>query len=352
MEEHMPGIGFEQIIGQKLAVLHLQNALRTGKISQAYLISGEKGTGKMGLALAFAAALLCEQREERDGKVEPCGKCHSCLQIQTGNHPDVVIATNERAGISSKTGVLGVQLARFVQADAQVKPYSGDYKIYIIPHAENLNQQAQNALLKTLEEPPAYAVFLLLARNTSVFLPTVLSRCVSLMLHPAPERELVKALGAAGVLGMAAVTAARLSHGNPGRCLELSKEELTAFRLELSSFLEKLKETDSHGILQFAEKVAGGRGDDPSHMEDFLDLGRSWYRDILVQKSTQSPESLIFQDKIKYIISAAAGVSFQGLERIQEAFDDAGRRRSSKESDTQIAELLLLRIRSILREAA
>ena len=352
MEEHMPGIGFEQVIGQKLAVSHLQNALRTGRISQAYLISGEKGAGKMKLALAFAAALLCGQKEERDGNAEPCGKCHSCIQIQSGNHPDVVIVTNERAGISSKTGVLGVQLARFVQSDAQVKPYSGPYKIYIIPNAENLNQQAQNALLKTLEDPPAYAVFLLLARNTSVFLPTVLSRCVSLRLHPAPEKELVKALKAAGVSETAAVTAARLSHGNPGRCMELSGEELTAFRLELSGFLEKLRETDSYGILQFAEKIAGGKGENPSHMEDFLDLGRSWYRDILVQKSTQSLDSLIFQDKIKYIISAATGLSFQRLERIQEAFDDAGRRRSSKESDTQIAELLLLKIRRILREAA
>lgn len=352
MEEHMPGIGFEQVIGQKLAVSHLQNALRTGRISQAYLISGEKGAGKMKLALAFAAALLCGQPKEENGYVEPCGECHSCLQIQSGNHPDVVIVTNERAGITSKTGVLGVQLARFVQADAQVKPYSGPYKIYIIPNAENLNQQAQNALLKTLEEPPAYAVFLLLAQNTSVFLPTVLSRCVSLMLHPAPEKELVEALASAGISGEAAVTAARLSHGNPGRCLELSGEELTAFRGELTGFLEKLKETDSHEIQQFAEKVAGGKGEAPSHMEDFLDLCRSWYRDILVQKSTQSPENLIFQDKIKYIISAAADVSFQGLERIQEAFDDAGRRRNSKESDTQIAELLLLKIRRILREAA
>ena len=111
--------------------------------------------------------------------------CHSCVQIQAGSHPDVVLLTNERVGAATKTGTLGVALARFVQADVSVKPYYGPYKIYIIPNAENLNQQAQNALLKTLEEPPAYAVFLLLAQNTSVFLPTVLSRCVSIALHDA-----------------------------------------------------------------------------------------------------------------------------------------------------------------------
>ena len=165
MEGVMPKIGFEQVIGQRLAVSHLQNAVRTGRVSQAYLISGEKGAGKMKLALAFAAALLCAQPKQENGGPEPCGECHSCVQIQAGSHPDVVLLTNERVGAATKTGTLGVALARFVQADVSVKPYYGPYKIYIIPNAENLNQQAQNALLKTLEEPPAYAVFLLLAQD-------------------------------------------------------------------------------------------------------------------------------------------------------------------------------------------
>ena len=117
MEGVMPKIGFEQVIGQRLAVSHLQNAVRTGRVSQAYLISGEKGAGKMKLALAFAAALLCEQPKQENGGPEPCGECHSCVQIQAGSHPDVVLLTNERAGAATKTGTLGVALARFVQAD-------------------------------------------------------------------------------------------------------------------------------------------------------------------------------------------------------------------------------------------
>ena len=132
--------------------------------------------------------------------------------------------------------------------------------------------------------------------------------------------------------------------------MELAEEELRQFREEQVLFLEKLAETDSHRILQYAEKLSGGgKGDAPSHMEDFLDLGRSWYRDVLVQKSTQDPENLIYRDQIQYIISAAARLSFEDLENIQAAFDDAGRRRSSKENDTQIAELLMLKLRRILR---
>ena len=220
----MPEIGFEQVIGQELAISHLQNALRTGRIAQTYLIHGEKGAGKEALATAFAASLLCEHPVEKNGRLEPCGTCHSCRQLQSGSHPDFVTVTNDWAGVTTKTGTLGVQLARKLQSDAQIRPYQSAYKIYMIPRAENLNQQAQNALLKTLEEPPAYAVFLLLAQSLSVFLPTVLSRCVALPLHPAPERELEEALLARGTDEETARIAARLSHGNPGRSLALTGE--------------------------------------------------------------------------------------------------------------------------------
>lgn len=349
MDGNMPEIGFEQVVGQKLAVSHLQNALKTGRISQAYLICGEKGAGKEKLATAFAASLLCEHPVEKNGYPEPCGTCHSCRQMQSGSHPDFVTATNEWAEVSTKTGTLGVALARRVQSDAQIRPYQGPYKIYVIPQADRLNPQAQNALLKTLEEPPAYAVFLLLAQNLSVFLPTVLSRCVLLPLHPAPEKDLVEMLQKQGTGEEEAVIAARLSHGNPGRSQELIGEELLEFRRKLTDFLERISDKDSYEILKFSEYLAGGGEDNPSHMEDFLDMGRSWYRDILTWKSTQSVDNLIFKDKVKYIISAAKQFPFAKLSGILEAFGEAERRKSSKENDTQIAELLLLKIRGILR---
>ena len=343
-------IGFQHVIGQKLAVEHLQNALRTGRVSQAYLIHGEKGSGKLALAQAFAAALVCEHPVEQDGLLEPCGTCHSCHQMATGSHPDVILATAERAGVTTKTKTLGVQLSRFIQSDVAIKPYEGDWKIYIIPEADRLNQQAQNALLKTLEEPPAYAVFLLLTDNLSAFLPTILSRCVTLQLHPAREEELVTFLEQCGVEHSRAVLDARLSHGNPGRCTALEEEELRGYRERLEDFLERLKGANSHQIVVFAGETAGGGKEElPSHMEDLLDFGRSWYRDILVMKSTGNAASLIFQDRIKYISNIAMQLSYEGLEQIQLAFDEAARRLQSKENETQVAELLLLAIRRALR---
>ena len=349
VEENMSGIGFESVIGQKLAVAHLQNALRTNRLSQAYLIHGEKGAGKKALARALAAVLVCEQPADRNGLLEPCGCCPSCRQMKAGTHPDVILVSNERVGAAAKTTTLGVSAARFIQSDAALKPYQSSYKIYVVPNAERMSQQAQNALLKTLEEPPAYVVLLLLADNLAAFLPTILSRCITIQLHPAPEKELVRALEECNVRGARALTLARLSHGNPGRCLALADGEAENFRRDLITFMKKLKESDSHKILLYAQKLAGDKETKDTCMDDFLDIGRSWYRDLLVMKSTQSPENLIFQDEIPYIRSTAVTLSYQGLHQSLEAFDDAQRRRKSRENDVQVAELLLLKLRRVLR---
>ena len=347
MEDNMPGIGFETVIGQRLAVEHLQNALRMGKLSQAYLIHGEKGSGKLALARALAAVLVCEN-PSADGSA-PCGKCHACIQMKAETHPDVIVVTNERVGAVTKTGTLGVPVSRFIQSDVAVKPYEGNHKIYIIPNADHMNQQAQNALLKTLEEPPAYALFLLLTDNLAAFLPTILSRCVTIQLHPAPEAELQEALIQNGIDEKEAVIAARLSHGNPGRSFALATEEMAGFRQNVEEFLTGLKNKDSHQIVVYAQDLVGTKEDPTSHIEDFLDLGRSWYRDILVMKSTQRAENLIFQDQIQYIRNIALDISYDGIERCLMAFDEAEKRRKSKENETQIAELLLLKLRRILR---
>lgn len=347
----MSGIGFDRVIGQKLAVEHLQNALRTRHVSQAYLIHGEKGVGKKMLALSFAAALVCESPQERDGVLEPCGQCHACLQILSGSHPDVMMVTAERAGVTTKTRTLGVQLSRFVQADVAVKPYEAEWKIYIVPEADRLNIQAQNALLKTLEEPPAYAVFLLLAENLSVFLPTILSRCVTIPLHPSSKAALTEYLQQQGKPGQKAEFYAELSHGNPGRCMALCEEELENYLQETTRFLERLESQTSRQIVVFSQRTAGGGKEElPQHTEDFLDFIRSWYRDVLIMKSTQDAGRLIFKDHIQYISNIAVQLPYESLEKIQQAIDTAQKRVQSKENEAQTTELLLLGIRRILKK--
>ena len=157
--------GFSEILGHEQIIEHLQNAIKLQKVSHAYILDGEEGAGKKLLARAFAQTLQCER-----GGVDPCGECHSCKQAQSGNQPDIIEVTHEKPASIGVEDIRG-QLC----SDIQIKPYSSPYKIYIVDEAEKMTVQAQNALLKTIEEPPAYGVIMLLTTNADAFLPTILS---------------------------------------------------------------------------------------------------------------------------------------------------------------------------------
>lgn len=173
--------GFKDIIGQEQLKEHMQTALETGKVSHAYVIQGERFAGKEFIANVFAMALQCEK-----GGVEPCQECHSCKQAVNRNQPDIIWVTHE------KPNTIGVEDVRIqINNDMGIKPYSSRHKIYIISEGEKMTVQAQNALLKTLEEPPEYGIILILTTNADALLPTILSRCVVLHMKPVKD-ELVR----------------------------------------------------------------------------------------------------------------------------------------------------------------
>ena len=136
---------FKDIIGQDQIKTHLLDGILQGNISHAYIINGETGSGRRLLASALTKALLCENRSTQG---DACGVCKSCKQADSNNHPDVRFVTHEKASISVDD--IREQLIN----DITIKPYSSAYKIYIIPDANKMTEQAQNALLKTIEEPP------------------------------------------------------------------------------------------------------------------------------------------------------------------------------------------------------
>jgi len=173
--------GFKDVVGHSEIIQYIQNAVTEDKVSHAYILNGEKGSGKKMLAGLFAQTLQCEK-----GGAEPCYECHSCKQAVSGNHPDIIWVTHEKPN-SISVDDIRVQ----INGDIQVKPYNGKYKIYIVPDADMMTVQAQNALLKTIEEPPAYAVILLLTENANSLLPTICSRCVMLKLRNIKD-QLVK----------------------------------------------------------------------------------------------------------------------------------------------------------------
>ena len=350
---------FSDIIGQKEAAGHLQNAIVTGKLSHAYILCGEKGTGKEQLAYTAAAVLECSSPVIRDGVPHPCGKCHSCIQMESESHPDVIRIVHRKKNEADKQTALGIDDIREMRADVMIRPYSGDYKVYILPDAGSMTQQAQNALLKTLEEPPSYAVIFLLAEKVTSFLTTVLSRCVLLRMHSVPAADLKAWLGRKyGMDEQAAGYIAGLSHGNPGMAVRMAEsDELSGLPAYVAGFLKNLASANSYEIVGFADRIVSGRirtGGEGSAEVDcstdrMLEWMQDWFRDILVYKSTRGTGDLIFYEDVQYIISAAERLSFEDLARIRKAFGLAEQRLRAGGNDSQILEMLLLTIRDCLQ---
>ncbi|MDD2981623.1 MAG: DNA polymerase III subunit delta, partial [Hespellia sp.] len=167
--------GFKDVVGHNDIIHYIQNAVTEDKVSHAYILNGEKGSGKKLLANLFAMSLQCQNREE-DG--DACGECQSCRQALGNNQPDIIRVSHEKPNTISVDDI-----RQQINNDIVIKPYSSPYKIYIVPEADMMSVQAQNALLKTIEEPPKYAVILLLTENAEVLLPTITSRCVMLKLR-------------------------------------------------------------------------------------------------------------------------------------------------------------------------
>ena len=207
---------FSQMIGQEAVSSHLQQAIAHDKVSHAYIFSGNKGSGKRTMAELFAKTLQCEKKG-----INPCGKCHSCRQADSHNHPDIRVVSHEKPTVLSVD-----EIRRQVVADIQIRPYQGPYKIYIIPDAELMAQEAQNALLKTIEEPPAYGVIILLTTDAGKLLETVRSRCVRLAMKPVPDTDIMEYLKKnMGVNARNARFAAAFAQGALGRGVQISGSE-------------------------------------------------------------------------------------------------------------------------------
>ena len=162
-------MAFESLLGNERLKQNLSESLAKGHIAHFYLISGPEGSGRHTLARLLAAAILCQ------GKRRPCLQCTPCRKVMEGNHPDfITVEDPEHKNVA-------VKIVRQIREDVFIRPNESDYKIYLFP--QELGLEGQNALLKILEEPPKYGVFLLLTDNPDKLLPTVRSRCTELKMQ-------------------------------------------------------------------------------------------------------------------------------------------------------------------------
>ena len=323
-------MGFEEILGNEMVKDHFKKAIQNHKISHAYILTGEAGMGRKSIANAFAMALLCEK-----GGSEPCMMCHSCKQVMSGNHPDLIYVTHE------KPGSIGVDDVREQINDTiMIRPYSSYYKIYIVDEAEKMTVQAQNALLKTIEEPPAYAVLVLITTNPEVFLPTILSRCIQLKLRPLKDSVvsdyLTEKMGVSD--GQADIYAA-FARGNLGKAIHLaSSEEFALLYREVLTLLKNIKDMDIPMLLDYIRKLQ----EDNLDLYECLDFMQLWYRDILMFKVTKDMNSLIFKDEYSAVSSCCQKSSYEGLETILNSIEKAKARLNANVNTELALELMLL----------
>ena len=325
---------FKDIIGQEQIKDHLTHTIEQGKISHAYVINGERFSGKEFIANVFAMALQCEHP---DG-VEPCQRCHSCKQALSGNQPDIIRVTHE------KPNTIGVDDIRTqINTDIAIKPYSSPRKIYIIQEGEKMTAQAQNALLKTLEEPPAYAVILILTTNMDALLPTILSRCVVLNMKPVRD-DLVKKylMEELQIPDYKANVCVAFARGNLGKARQLaSSEEFDHIKEEAVSMLKYVQDMEINEMLAAVKKIQEYKFD----VEDYLDILAIWYRDVLLFKATNDANHLIFKEEIQYIKKCADRCAYEGIEDILKALDKAKSRLKANVNFELTMELLLMAIK-------
>lgn len=325
--------GFEEIVGHKEIIRHLQNAIRLGKVSHAYIFSGETGCGKKLLATAFAMTLQCEQRG-----VDPCLTCSSCKKAMSKNHPDIINITHE------KPNSIGIEDIRSqLIDDVAIKPYCSSYKIYIISEAEKLTLQAQNALLKTIEEPPAYAVILLLTNNMDALLPTITSRCVKLGLRPVKESMVKEYLmEKLHIPDYQAKMDASLAQGNIGKAKQLAQSE--DFAQVAENALRLLRRSGDMELYELVDAIKMLSAD-KQNIYDYLDLFTMWFRDVLLFKATREVDGLVFKDQFNDIKERAGKSSYEGLETIIDAIEKAHTRLHANVNFDLVMELLFLTIK-------
>lgn len=216
-------ISIDRFLPQGEAISSLIQQMREGRMNHAILISGERGTGKWSLAQAIAAFLLCEDIHSEQ---KPCGKCRSCTQMEGLSHPDLIVMRKGKPLVPTETkNAIPVSDVLEMQKRISLQGFQGNRHIVMIYHSEDLNEAAQNKMLKTLEEPPAGTFFLMTSVNPDRLLPTLISRCRPLKIQPWGDREILRVLAENNVDEIRAQESVMEAGGSFGKALTVSSDE-------------------------------------------------------------------------------------------------------------------------------
>ena len=323
-------MGLSEIVGHEKQLETLRQSFLTGRLHQAYLFIGPDGIGKRTLALAMAQAIHCAELE-----TDFCGACGACRAIQTGNHADVRILEP----LSNKKDI-SIQQVRELEKALSLRSFSGRQKVAIIDPATLMNWAAQNALLKTLEEPPQGCVLILIAPNAGGLLPTVRSRTFALSFAALPRQLMVSFLiSRKGKTKEQAEFLAALAMGSLGAVTKIDKEKMIEKRLEWMKTLSSLSAGDYRAALNAAETLAGNR----EETLKFLEWAGLWYRDLLSFRIAHVTDHIVNIDMLPQIAEQAAGISEDDLFSLFFKTGEASRLIQRNVNRRMVLEDLLLR---------
>lgn len=282
-------------IGQDKIISFLISAKKDGRLSHTYILEGGKGSGKRTIAKYLSLILMCKESV-------PCLKCKMCTYTISGTNPDIYTVSNE------DKASIGIGKIRELIKEAYIMPSVSKKKIFIIENAHLLTKESQNALLKIIEEPPSYAVFLLLCENTSMLLPTVLSRAVVIKIPPLREEDLIKITGCSDKL------LAGYAFGNPGRLTELLNDK--SFSALRDGFFEKiLSVLNSDGYALY--ETYNFFEENKESKNELMEMTLTFFRDVLFFKN-QCENHIINKDKLKIIKAFSDRISKNQCEKICE----------------------------------
>ncbi len=261
--------------GHDWAVEFLRTSMAHGRNRHAYLITGTRSIGKNQLAHAFAMALNCTHE---DPAQHPCGECRSCRLIYSGNHPDMLYSETDE-----KTGQLKIDTIRDVMRLLALKPFDSRYRVAIFDNFDAAQPRAQDALLKTLEEPAPHAVLILLAQSTERVMSTITSRCQIVPLRPVPQETVHDFLMMHGAEEDRATLLARLSNGRIGWALNALRDEVVMQeREDMLSMLEDIISSNRTGRFAIAEDMDKLARKDKMAVSNLLETWQTYWRDVLL----------------------------------------------------------------------
>ena len=319
------------VSGNEWAVEMLRQQINHGTIRHAYLFTGPSGVGRRTLALRLASALNCTQPLEPG---IPCGgTCHDCKQIEAMQHPDLTIIQAESEG-----GTLKVDQVREARRTLMFKPYQSRYRVTVFLRFQEANDSASNALLKILEEAPSYVVLVLTADHPEQLLPTIVSRCEVLRLHPLQLEKVESVLAGLGAKQDQARLVAHISGGRLGYATRLLNDpSALGFRSERLHDVQVLAAAGRADKFSYAEKLAR----DKDAMRNVLLLWLSYWRDVLLCAGGASAP-LTNIDRTKEVESMASHLPFSEVRRVVAGLENSLSQLESNVNPRLLAEVLLL----------